>query len=118
MSLIPTLSEQDIRNFVGERSFSLGQQYFRGKTLFNARRQGMMLKARCQGSQPDAYHVQAILETTRITDTACSCPIGSHCKHVAALLLTWLHHPTEFIEQEDVDSRWLELLKNLDHVQL
>ena len=114
MKIIPTISEQDICNFVGERSFSLGQQYVRGKTIFHARRQGMMLKARCQGSQPDAYHVQVIVDATRITGATCSCPIGGHCKHVAALLLTWLHQPTEFIEQEDVDT----VLDRLSNVEL
>jgi len=103
MSSIPTVSEQDIRNFVGERSFLLGQSYFSGQAIFNARRQGMLLKARCQGSQADAYRVEVTFDTTGMTGASCSCPVGYRCKHIAALLLTWLHQPEEFLEQQDVD---------------
>ncbi len=104
MSSIPRITEEDIREYVGERSFSLGQKYFRQGAVFNARQQGMTLKARCQGSRPDAYRVEVSFDTTGIAGAACSCPVGFHCKHIAALLLAWLHQPEEFLEQQDVDT--------------
>ncbi|MEO8953673.1 MAG: SWIM zinc finger family protein [Ktedonobacteraceae bacterium] len=102
MNSIPPFSEEDIRDLVGDQSYQRGQGYFRSKTIFYARRQGMTLKALCQGS--DVYDVYVIFNTESIAETECSCPIGSYCKHVVALLLTWLAQPEEFVEQEDIDT--------------
>ena len=104
MSTIPTISEDDIRYLVGERSFSLGQEYFRGKAIFNPQRLGMTLKARCQGSSPDAYRVEVTFDSTGVASSSCSCPVGYRCKHIAALLLTWVHRPEEFLEQQEADT--------------
>lgn len=103
MNTIPTLTEQDIRTLVGEQSFQRGQRYFGSDAIFDTRREGMSLKARCQGSRSAAYRVEVTFNNTEITDTDCSCPIGNYCKHVAALLLTWLAHPEEFLEQQEIE---------------
>jgi uncharacterized Zn finger protein len=104
MSTIPTIGEQDIRALVGEASFQRGQQYYRGGAIFEMRQQGMTLKARCEGSRSTAYRVEVIFNSKEIDSTDCSCPIGGYCKHVVALLLTWLHSPEEFTEQQDIDA--------------
>ncbi len=104
MSTIPPINEQTIRTLVGEQSFQRGQQYFRNDAIFDTRRQGMTLKARCEGSRPEAYRVEVTFNDTGVANAFCSCPIGGYCKHVAALLLTWLDRPEEFIEQPDVDT--------------
>lgn len=52
MSTIPTITEKNIRALVGEASFVRGQNYFHGGNIFDTRRQGMTLKARCQGLRP------------------------------------------------------------------
>lgn len=104
MTTIPTITEQDIRSHVGDTSFQRGQQYFRNGAIFNARRQGRTLKARCEGSRSEAYHVEVTFDEENIVDTNCSCPIGGSCKHIAALLLTWLDRPEEFSELEDMDT--------------
>lgn len=104
MSTIPVITEQDIRSLVGEGSFQRGQRYFRNENIFDTRRDGMTLKARCQGSRASAYGVEVTFNDTDIAGTDCSCPIGGYCKHVAALLLTWLKQPEEFIEQQDIEA--------------
>ncbi len=104
MNSIPTITEEDIREFVGSASFQRGLAYYQGETIFNARRQGMTLKANCQGSRTEAYYVEVTFDNTHIISGNCSCPSGSYCKHVAALLLTWLHQPAEFLEQPEVDT--------------
>lgn len=114
MSTIPTITEQDIRSLVGEANFQRGERYFRSGSIFETRRQGMTLKARCQGSRASAYHVEATFNDTGIASTGCSCPIGGYCKHVAALLLTWLKQPDEFVEQQDIDS----VLEQYDKAEL
>lgn len=61
MSNIPTITEKNIRALVDEASFVRGQNYFHGGNIFDTRRQGMTLKARCQGSRPQPYRVQVTL---------------------------------------------------------
>jgi uncharacterized Zn finger protein len=103
---VPRLTAKTIRRHCGERSFTLGESYWRDRSIFNARRQGQTLKARCQGSRAEAYQVQATLDKKGISDAECSCPVGGggHCKHVAALLLTWLKQPDEFTQVQSVDA--------------
>jgi uncharacterized Zn finger protein len=103
MATIPTITETDIRDFVGDRNFLLGQQYARRGAVTDTRHQGMTLKARCQGSRPDAYRVEVTFDREGIEDANCSCPVGYVCKHIAALLLVWRQQPEEFVEQQDVD---------------
>ncbi len=101
-----TITEAMIRRRVGERSFERGQHYFHAGRIVNARRAGAMLKADCHGSYDNLYRVRATIEEGAIADADCSCPVGSggHCKHVAALLLTWLKRPEDFREVEEVDA--------------
>ncbi|CCF84321.1 SWIM zinc finger family protein [Nitrolancea hollandica] len=106
MNTIPLLSEQALRDRIGERSFQRGLQYFRNGAIFDARRQGMLLKAHCTGSRPEPYRVWARFDANGIAEAQCSCPVGAggYCKHAAALLLSWQAAPETFIEQEDVDT--------------
>lgn len=106
MSTIPEITEAAIEAQVGERSFRLGAEYAHDGAVFEARRQGMTLKARCQGSQPDAYRVEVTFDAQGIADAACSCPVGGggHCKHVAALLLAWNDKPETFVELEEDEA--------------
>jgi hypothetical protein len=53
-STIPIVSEGEVRSRVGEQSFQRGHQYFRDGAIFDTRRQGMTLKARCAGSRRHA----------------------------------------------------------------
>ncbi|MGH2616425.1 MAG: SWIM zinc finger family protein, partial [Thermomicrobiales bacterium] len=83
-------------------SFSRGKTYFRGKRIFNAVRRGDLLRARCRGSSGGPYHVEATLapagkRTSRHpVRYLCNCPRGGFCKHVVALLLTWIDAPETF----------------------
>ncbi len=104
MITIPTITEEDVRDLVGEGSFQRGQRYFRDNRIFDTRRAGMTLKAKCEGSRSTPYRVEVTFDNTGITDTDCSCPVGGYCKHVVALLQTWLAEPDEFIEQQDIDT--------------
>jgi uncharacterized Zn finger protein len=50
--------------------------------------------------------VEATLSSHGIVEAHCSCPvgIGGHCKHVAALLLTWINHPESFDLAEESNA--------------
>ncbi len=112
MTSIPIITEEDVRDLVGDGSFQRGQRYFRDDRIFDTRRAGMTLKAKCEGSRSTPYRVEVTFDDAGIADTDCSCPIGGYCKHVVALLLTWLSEPEEFIEQQDIDTILLQCDKD------
>jgi uncharacterized Zn finger protein len=104
VSDLPQLTEADIRRWTGDESFRRGQRYFDQDAILNPRRAGMVLKAQCQGSRSQPYRVQITLGPTGIVSGDCSCPVGGggHCKHVAALLLTWLDDTNAFVDVQDI----------------
>jgi uncharacterized Zn finger protein len=106
MSKIARISEEDIQDWVGSKSFERGYKYFEEGAVFETQRQGETLRAFCEGSQPHPYHVEVTLDAQGIRDALCSCPVGDEgrCKHVAALLLAWFHNSDEFAEVETVDE--------------
>jgi uncharacterized Zn finger protein len=104
VSDLPQLTEVDIRRWIGDESFKRGQRYFDQDAILNPRRAGMVLKAQCQGSRSQPYRVQITLGPKGIVSGDCSCPVGggSHCKHAAALLLTWLDAADTFVDVQDM----------------
>ena len=111
---LPQITERAIQNWVSEPSFSRGRRYFRNGAIFDARREGDTIKALCQGSASSPYRVRVTLSSSGVADAECSCPVGAdgHCKHVAALLLTWLHHPEYFREAPPLAQRLRALDKD------
>ncbi len=102
----PTVSEGAISDWVGSRSFQRGRSYFKSGAILDPRLQDNTLKAWCQGSRPQPYHLWVVCGTEGIKEADCSCPVGGggRCKHVAALLLTWSDQPDSFREVEDLDT--------------
>ncbi|MBM4427460.1 MAG: hypothetical protein FJ031_09500 [Chloroflexi bacterium] len=102
-SKIPSLTHAEIQNWVGLSSFQKGMPYFSSGAIYDARRLGQSLKARCCGSQAAYYLLQVTFGLAGIVSAGCSCPVGDggRCKHVAALLLTWFDSPDSFEEIED-----------------
>ena len=103
---IPTTNAQTIAAWVGTRSLELGRDYFENGAVFDLRRQGSCLKARCQGSMPQPYRLQVAFGADGIEAADCSCPVGGggHCKHVGALLLAWLDQPDAFRTVPELDA--------------
>ncbi len=106
MSTIPTLSESDIRNRVGDQTFQRGVGYFRNEAITSPRREGSTIKARCWGTADEPYRVAVSFADGQIDHAECSCPVGhgGFCKHVAALLLAWQAHPADFVEVEELGA--------------
>jgi uncharacterized Zn finger protein len=106
-STVPKVAVAAILDRVGEKSFERGEKYFRSGAIFDAKRQGLTIKARCEGSQGGPYRVSVTFDAKgKVAEAECSCPVGDggYCKHVAALMLTWRARPGEFVEVEDVES--------------
>lgn len=106
MAELPTISSRQVLARVGERSFRLGQQYARDGAIFDACREGMTVKGRCEGTSGGPYRVWVTFNAKGIEDADCSCPVGDGglCKHVAALLLTWMAKPEDFTQIEPIDQ--------------
>ncbi len=106
METIPQLSEQTVRARFDPQSWQRGRQYARDGAIINARRQGMTLKASCIGSQPEPYRIEVTFKLRGIANADYTCPVGEdgYCKHVVALLVTWLNRPETFREAEDTDA--------------
>src|ERR1041384_5239912 len=95
---LPRLTESHIRDLASESSFERGQNYYRDGAVFGAVRQGMELRAQCEGSDYEPYQVSATLMESGIAETSCTCPYdyGGICKHIVALLLTYIKDPQSF----------------------
>ena len=120
MNRVPDLTEIEVQNWVGTKSFQKGYRYFEDETILNPRRRGQSLIAECQGSQPVPYRVEirfgpdgGILEGT----CTCKAGEGGRCKHAAALMLTWLHEPDLFVDVPEIDQL-LENRSNADLISL
>lgn len=104
MSNIPAITEEDVRKLVGYNNFERGQDYLRYGRVFDTRRAGMTLIAKCEGLRGTPYRAQVVFDDAGVTSGTCSCPIGGYCKHVVALLLRWLAQPDAFLEQQDIEG--------------
>ncbi|MCC6444325.1 MAG: SWIM zinc finger family protein [Armatimonadetes bacterium] len=115
--MIPSIGEADIRQWVGVASFDRGHAYFLDEHIINVRLQGAVLKGQCYGSEAEPYRVSVTLGPQGIISDNCSCYLGGNCKHVAALLLFWIHNPDAVVPEESAASV-LEALSREDLVSL
>ena len=94
----PVTLEQ-IRARATEQSFARGESYYHSGAIFDTVRRGSELEGQCEGSDYAPYHIHVTLDEAGNIDTAfCTCPYdwGGDCKHIVALLLTYLHEPESF----------------------
>ncbi len=113
---LPKLTESIIRSGAAAQSFQRGQAYYQEGAISNTSRQGHILRGKCAGTQEPFYQIQVELDEAGIAQTHCSCPYeyGGYCKHLVALLLTYVHHPKRFtLRQEPA-----ELLADLSQEDL
>jgi tetratricopeptide (TPR) repeat protein len=95
---MPQLNEALIRGMASGASFERGKSYYHSGAILDPVRQGMELRAGCQGSQYEPYQVSATLTGKGVGGTACTCPYSGVgiCKHVVALLLAYVPEPRAF----------------------
>lgn len=92
---LPNLTHDQIRSRCTEQSFTRGEEYFDMGMIGNPVLHGWTLASTCEGTEEDPYHVSVELMPTGIAATECSCPYSyeGDCKHIVALLLTYIHAP-------------------------
>jgi SWIM zinc finger len=95
---LPRLTEAHVRELATEKSFGRGEAYYHDGSVLEPVRQERELRAQCQGSDYEPYQVSATLAKSGISETSCTCPYdyGGICKHIVALLLTYIHEPQSF----------------------
>ena len=106
MRLLPEIGEEVIQAWVGNKAFERGYRYYEDDTILNPRKRGDSLIAECQGSQPTPYRVEIHLGAGGVDWGMCTCPAGEggHCKHAAALMLTWVYEPVLFNEVPELET--------------
>jgi uncharacterized Zn finger protein len=110
------LTEAIIRAGATGKSFQRGLELYHGGAVERATIQGHTLSGECLGTHSPYYRVQAEIDSGGVRSAACTCPYdwGSYCKHVVALLLTYLHEPGQFLARKEP----ADLLRDLDRERL
>ena len=100
----PDLTEDQIQERCTKQVFARGEDYFHNEAIENAIFHDHTLSANCYGSEDTPYRVSVELTPTGIADAECSCPYdwGGDCKHIIALLLTYIHEPDEIHSLEPI----------------
>jgi uncharacterized Zn finger protein len=95
---LPHLTEAHIHKLASGPSFERGETYYHDGAIIDPVRQARDLRAQCEGSDYEPYQVSATLTKGGIGETSCTCPYdyGGICKHIVALLLTYVHEPQSF----------------------
>jgi uncharacterized Zn finger protein len=111
-----TLSESVVKSLATPDSFTRGRELFQSGAIFDAIRQDNLLLAKCEGSSAPVYQLRIELDEGGIRGTSCTCPYdwGGLCKHLVAMLLTYIHHADVFSEQKGI----AEQLAGLDKEEL
>ena len=86
------LTEELILAKVTEKSFERGEDYYDSGMVEAVVRRGSRLFAEVLGSEEDPYHVGVAFREGDF-EASCTCPYdwGGYCKHIVAVLLTWVH---------------------------
>jgi hypothetical protein len=89
---LPPLKESQVKALATEQSFERGQRYYRDGAIFNPVIQGQTLWAECEGTV--TYQPRVTLGPKGVEESDCTCPYdwGGLCKHLVALLLTYIHN--------------------------
>lgn len=114
----PKIDLNAIKQICTPRSFKRGEDYYTSGAIIEPVREGNTLRASCLGTAPEPYKVKVTIRDGEVTSASCTCPYdrGGACKHVIALLLTYIHEPEAF---EVIDKeREAEALMQLEKEQL
>jgi len=93
--------DEALRQWAGAAALERGAEVLRRGALFDTRRVGPSLRARCHGTEGGLYHPTLTLthDDASIVSGHCTCPAGAEgqCKHTAALGLRFASEPAAFV---------------------
>lgn len=95
---LPKLTEAQVHKLASAQSFERGERYYRDGAIIDPVQQDLELRAQCEGSEYEPYEVSATLAKDGVAEVDCSCSydFGGACKHIVALLLTYVYDPGSF----------------------
>lgn len=97
------ITKEDIYNLCGQKNVTKANDYL--SNIHNTYIYNDMIVSQCQGSL--IYSQSCKFYDNTIQSINCSCPAIINfgpCKHIAALLLTWLEKPMLFKERQDLNT--------------
>ncbi len=102
---LPKLTEAQVRALASAQSFERGLSYYQDGAIVEPVSQGMELRAECVGSEYEPYQISVTLDAKGVAGTSCTCPYdwGGICKHLVALLLTYVRQPQAFHMLQPLD---------------
>ena len=105
------ISEELILAKVTSKSFERGKDYYDWGMVETIVRRGNRLFAEVLGSEEDPYNVGVFFQQDDFT-ASCTCPYdwGGYCKHIVAVLLTWINDRDLVAARAPIE----ELLSQLD----
>ncbi len=106
------ITESALKSLSSPESFARGHELYLSDAVFDTFRLGAFLTGKCEGSSAPFYQLSVQLDEGGIQEASCTCPYdwGGYCKHIIALMLTYIHHSDAFVEQKNIK----ELLGQLD----
>lgn len=109
------LTAEDIEELSSEKSFERGIDLYLSSAISRTYREGNTIYGKCKGSEKKTYDLEVNFDDDEM-DAFCSCPYdrGGICKHLVALLLTFVNEEELFTEPVDIAT----LLEPLDREQL
>jgi|GEM_PF-2552113 len=101
---LPEITLSQIKARASGKVFSRGEGYYRRDAITNPIRRDQTIEWQCAGSYAQPYRVRVEFVGGSIESTYCNCEYdwGGDCKHIVALLLTYLHEPEQFEERQPV----------------
>ncbi len=87
-----SITEATIRRLASAESFSRGEDYYDRGAVVNLEKRGDTLLAQVEGSSYEPYDVTIELGEGEVVAADCTCPYdwGGYCKHIVAVLLTYV----------------------------
>src|SRR5687768_75934 len=101
------VTHDQIRQRTVPKTFSRGEDYYHSGLISNPVKRGDTIEAQCEaGSQPYPYQVSVTFGKNGIESAICTCEYdwGGDCKHIVALLLTYINETDLFEEQTPVED--------------
>lgn len=100
----PEITIEHIYERCTHQIFARGKAYYENGAIRNMEWDGEKITGRCLGTRTKPYRVEAKLDDRQgVVWATCTCPYeyGGDCKHIVALLLTYLYHPKRFADKKD-----------------
>lgn len=108
------LSESELHDYASSKSYDRGEAYYQMGAVTDLTQRGDLLEGEVQGNDFDPYRVAVRWDDGEPSAT-CTCPysFGGWCKHIIAVVLTYLHEPNSIRQGQTLE----QLLDRLNDVQ-